>query len=184
MVLFGGSPPILWDFYQTLSRMAPAIQHHPSKQLRHRSRVMRKPAFYICKNKDADQLRGNREANQRLCFHYTDSTIPLLPTSETSSLYSSSVAVQTSLCQTWSKTQKTSFLTTRLIYTWTVRQNHFSWAGLGLLSGQPVLKCSFGLQLCSEEPYSPSMSQVVRKPVFGVSDQVRHKPGCTATEDG
>ena len=26
-------------------------------------------------------------------------------------------------------------------------------------------------------------SLVVRKPVFGVSDQVRHKPGCTATED-
>ena len=28
------------------------------------------------------------------------------------------------------------------------------------------------------------MSLVVRKPVFGVSDQVRHKPGCTATDDG
>ena len=27
----------------------------------------------------ADQLRGNREANQCLCFRYTDSTIPLLP---------------------------------------------------------------------------------------------------------
>ena len=27
------------------------------------------------------------------------------------------------------------------------------------------------------------MSLVVRKPVFGNSDQVRHKPGCTATED-
>ena len=27
-------------------------------------------------------------------------------------------------------------------------------------------------------------SLVVRNPVFGVSDQVRHKPGCTATEDG
>ena len=27
------------------------------------------------------------------------------------------------------------------------------------------------------------MSLVVRKPVFGVSDQVRHKPGCTTTED-
>ena len=27
-------------------------------------------------------------------------------------------------------------------------------------------------------------SLVVRKPVFGVSDQVPHKPGCTATEDG
>ena len=28
------------------------------------------------------------------------------------------------------------------------------------------------------------MSLVVRKPVFGVSDQVRHKPGCKTTEDG
>ena len=43
------------------------------------SRVMRKPAFCICENKDADQLRGNREADQRLCFRYTDSTIALLP---------------------------------------------------------------------------------------------------------
>ena len=52
----------------------------------HVSRVVRKPAFYICENKDADQLRGNREADQRLCFRYTDSTIPLLPTSEISRL--------------------------------------------------------------------------------------------------
>ena len=28
------------------------------------------------------------------------------------------------------------------------------------------------------------MSLVVRKSVFGVSDQVPHKPGCTATQDG
>ena len=28
------------------------------------------------------------------------------------------------------------------------------------------------------------LSLVVRKPVFVVSDQVRHKPGCTVTEDG
>ena len=39
---------------------------------------MRKPAFCICENKDADQRRGNREADQCLCFRYTDSTIPLL----------------------------------------------------------------------------------------------------------
>ena len=26
--------------------------------------------------------------------------------------------------------------------------------------------------------------QVQHKPVFGISDQVQHKPGCTATEDG
>ena len=28
------------------------------------------------------------------------------------------------------------------------------------------------------------MSLVLRKPVFGVSDHVRHKPGWTATENG
>ena len=50
------------------------------------SLVMRKPAFCICENKDADQLRGNREADQRLCFGYTDSTTPLLPKSQISSL--------------------------------------------------------------------------------------------------
>ena len=40
---------------------------------------MRKPDFCICGNKDADQLRGNGEADQRLCFRYIDSTILLLP---------------------------------------------------------------------------------------------------------
>ena len=55
---------------------------------------MRKPAFFICENKDADQLRGNREADQRLCFRYTDSTIPLLSESKISSLYPFSVTVQ------------------------------------------------------------------------------------------
>ena len=50
------------------------------------SLVMRKPAFCICENKDADQLRGNREADQRLCFRYIDSTINLLSKSEISSL--------------------------------------------------------------------------------------------------
>ena len=39
---------------------------------------MRKPAFCKCENKDADQLRGDREADQRLCLRYMDSTIPLL----------------------------------------------------------------------------------------------------------
>ena len=76
---------------------------------------MRKPVFCICENKDAYQLRGDREADQRLCFRYTDSTIPLLPKSEISILYLSSVAVQPGLCWTWSETPKTNFLTGRLI---------------------------------------------------------------------
>ena len=75
---------------------------------------MRKPAFCICENKAADQLRGNREADQRLCFRYLDSTIRLLPKSEFSSLSPSSVAVQPGLCGTWSETPNTGFLTTRL----------------------------------------------------------------------
>ena len=40
-----------------------------------------KTGFCIGENKDADQLRGNRVADQRLCFHYLDSTIPILPRS-------------------------------------------------------------------------------------------------------
>ena len=75
---------------------------------------MKKPAFCTCENKDLDQLCGNREADQHLCFRYTDSTIPLLPKSEISSLLLSSVAVQPSLCRIWSETAKTGFLTTRL----------------------------------------------------------------------
>ena len=76
---------------------------------------MRKPAFCICENKDADQLRGNREADQRLCFRYMDKTIPLLSKAEISSLLPYSVAVQPGLCRTWSETPKTGFLTTRFI---------------------------------------------------------------------
>ena len=79
------------------------------------SLVLRKPGFYICENKEADQLRGNREADQRLCFRYLDSTIPLLSKSEISSLYPSSVRLLPGLCGTWSETPKTGFLTTRFI---------------------------------------------------------------------
>ena len=52
-----------------------------STDMTHMSLVVRKPAFCICENKDADQLRVC-EANQRLCFRYTDSTIPLLSKSK------------------------------------------------------------------------------------------------------
>ena len=48
--------------------------------VKHKSRVMRKPTFCICENKDADQLRGDP------CFHYIDSKIPLLSKSIISSL--------------------------------------------------------------------------------------------------
>ena len=70
---------------------------------------MRKPTFCICENKDADQLRGNRKADQCLCFRYIDSTIPLLSKSEISSLWPSSVDVQPGLCRTRSETRTLVF---------------------------------------------------------------------------
>ena len=55
---------------------------------------MRKPTFCTCEHKDADQLRGYREADQRLCFRYIDST---------------AVAVPPGLCQTRTKTRMLVF---------------------------------------------------------------------------
>ena len=49
------------------------------------SPIVRKPDFCLGENKGADQLRGYREADQRLCFRYLDSTISLLLKSEISS---------------------------------------------------------------------------------------------------
>ena len=50
---------------------------------------MRKPAFCIYENKDADQLRGYREADQHLCFRYTDSTsvVPMIDYNRKSFIY-------------------------------------------------------------------------------------------------
>ena len=56
-----------------------------------------------------------READQRLCFRYTDSTIHLLSKYEISCLQPSSVAVEPGLGGTWSETPKTGCLTTMLI---------------------------------------------------------------------
>ena len=53
------------------------------------SLVLRKQAFCICENKGADQLRGNPEADQRLCFRYTDSTIPIIEAMRTRDRYKS-----------------------------------------------------------------------------------------------
>ena len=65
---------------------------------------MGKPTICIGENKGADQLRGNREADQRLCFRYSDSTIPLLLKSKISSFEPASMTAQAGLCQTCSET--------------------------------------------------------------------------------
>ena len=129
--------------------------------------VVRKPAFCICKTKDADQLRGNREADQRLCFHYIDSTIPLLPIYEISSLKPSCVVVQPGLCGAWSETPKTGFLTTRLIW----------WLNTGLtvqLLVQPYLRHP-SVILCT-----CCASVKNGKSTFEINSKiVHHKTGCS-----
>ena len=60
---------------------------------------MRKQDFCLCENKGADQLRSSCEADQRLCFRYTDSTLSLLVKSENSSFYAASGTVHVGLCQ-------------------------------------------------------------------------------------
>ena len=72
----------------------PAFQIVVTSHSYYMSLVMRKPAFCICENKDADQLCGNRTADQRLCFRYIDSTIPQVPKSKISKPKLSSEAVQ------------------------------------------------------------------------------------------
>ena len=54
-----------------------ACNFNPLKPHFYMSAVVRKPAFYICENKDADQLRGKREDDQRLCFRYIESKIQI-----------------------------------------------------------------------------------------------------------
>ena len=66
--------PLQMSFIEHYTWIGNTLRFHHQ----HLSRVMRKPTFCICKNKDAHQLRGNREADQRLCFPYINSTIPLI----------------------------------------------------------------------------------------------------------
>ena len=76
------------------------------------SRVTRKATFCICENKDADQLRGKLIS----AFVFATPIVPLLPKSEISSFWPSSIAVQPGLFRTWSEPPKTGFLMTRLNY--------------------------------------------------------------------
>ena len=124
---------------------------------------MRKTDFRLCENKGADQLCSKCTANQRLCFGFTDSTIPLLPKSEISSFWPSPVGAQASLCQTCVETLKTVFLEPRL---------RTLAVSVGLAQKTLI---QVGLFM-TFEPHHEKANNVV-------SEQVRHKPSCTNTED-
>ena len=80
---------------------------------------MRKPAFCICKNKGADQLHGNRPADQHVCTRYIDSILTLPPKSEISILQSFSVVAQPAFLSDLVENPNNTFFMMRLI--WFVR---------------------------------------------------------------
>ena len=73
------------------------------------SRVMRKPTFCICENK---------EAYQRLCFRYIDSTIPLLSKSEHFKLLAIFCGFTAWFVSDQVGNQNVGLLTTRLSFHW------------------------------------------------------------------
>ena len=115
--------PLYWGAKNTLGRsfystacciiMPPTLK----KWRAYCSRLVR-PSVHVCirqKNLKARVLKfhiwisHNCAADQRLCFRCTDSTIPLLPKFEISSLQLSSVVVQHSFCGIWSETRALVF---------------------------------------------------------------------------
>ena len=193
---------------------------------------MGKPTICIGENKDADQLRGNREADQRLCFRYSDSTIPLLLKPEISSFYLFSVLVQLGLCRTCSEItllvfprggsyniriigSKMSCIMRKLAFC--ICENRCSTVTAQLISAFVFAKqynasstcmhfqnfkhqtffwyCADMCQTGSDTPKTGFLvarliycTQIIYEPPRGktnnvVSDQVRHKPACTVTEE-
>ena len=70
LISFHGSSLSLSDYDMSRVVSKPAFcicENKDADELRGNSEGG-KPAFCICENKDADQLRGNREADQRLLF--------------------------------------------------------------------------------------------------------------------
>ena len=144
---------------------------------------MRKPAFCICEKEDADQLRGYSaklisafvfatwivqslfylnpkfQASRHLLWQY--SPVCVGPGREPKRLVFSQ---RGSYCITSSSAFNLQFRFTKIC--------------------QDFIPPTDTICNIPEFPVNLSMSGVMSKPVFGVSDQVRHKSGCTVAEDG
>ena len=84
-VLMGSDHALHISFCITITITCPFNVYPPYTPF-YMSHRMGKPTICICENKGADQLRSNCEADQRLCFRYTDRTDHLLSKSKISSL--------------------------------------------------------------------------------------------------
>ena len=112
-------------------------------------------------------------AYQGLCFPYTDSTIPLLSKFKASSQL---VVLEPSLCFEYFRNPEDRFSLTRLKFKQSnsiLKSLHHKISQYSLWFSRLWDHKSSIFHPCHE-----------KKPVFGVSDQVLHKLGCTTTEDG
>ena len=89
-----------WRHVPMQKRTSYTTDYAPRSVRIHISRIIRKQTISICENKDADQLRGNRESGRRLCFRNADRAILLLSKFK----LPSSLLVQLVLCRTCSDT--------------------------------------------------------------------------------
>ena len=125
---------------------------------------MGKLTICIGENKGADQLRSNCEADQRLCFRYSDrKKNPLLSDSKISSLLPSSVTVQAGLCWTWSDPKLLVFSHT---------------GSYGFLHFTVLDVIRFLLGLMQLEKLNGHLHE---KTTVWAFDQIRHKPAYTVT---
>ena len=108
--------------------------------------------------------------------YFLDSIILPVSISKISSLYLAPVAVQAGSCLTWSQTRKTDLLVTRLIS----KQTRLRGGCTSLQSHQNF--CCLHKQRQRARDLRPYLSLITRKPVFRVSDRIRLKPACSATE--
>ena len=126
------------------------------------SRHIRKTTTCIGVNKDADQLCSHCTADQRLCFSYSESSIPLL-------LYTAWF-----MLDLVRNPDANAHIYSQIFMLWLKLGTSFDQSRNGFLN--------FCFQNAVERP-SVYMSHEARKPVFGVSDQVRRKLVCTFSEE-
>ena len=103
---YDSRPFVRFGMYNTLTGL-----NYAKAQVYDMSCVMRKAVFKICENKDADQLRSNCAADQRLFFAKRIVQSLLFLNFIPLDIFCGCTA------RFMSETSKTGFLTTRLIYT-------------------------------------------------------------------